>query len=315
MIKTIEIENFQSHKLTTLNLSSGVNVIKGRSHGGKSSIIRALKWSLLNQPRGDSFVSHFKEKNDRTAVGIEFDNDSFVIRKKEGTINGYDLPRTNLAAIRSDLPDEVSAITNINDVNIQTQDQHFYMLDLSSGKVAQKLNSLVGLDIIDETITKLNKIQNENTTRKYLLEEDISKVNEALEELDFIDDLEERVVTIEKLLEQKLQLQQRMSEIRSSMEEVVECKNAIKENEEWLKIKKPFDKINSLLRDRVSLRGDLMQLENTIDDMSQCKIVQERSAQKVGALLLKRQSIQNSEEYQKLFCGQCGAHISHWRKK
>jgi len=85
MIETVEVENFQSHKRTVLELSPGVNVIKGRSHSGKSSIVRAIRWVLLNQPRGTHFVSHFKKKKEETSVGIAFTGDKYAIRRRNGT--------------------------------------------------------------------------------------------------------------------------------------------------------------------------------------------------------------------------------------
>ena len=44
MINSIKIQNFQSHKNTTIKLKPGVNIITGSSDCGKSVDIRALKW-------------------------------------------------------------------------------------------------------------------------------------------------------------------------------------------------------------------------------------------------------------------------------
>ncbi|MGE5379586.1 MAG: AAA family ATPase [Methylocystaceae bacterium] len=55
-LKRISLHNFQSHEDTTLDLSSGVNIIVGPSDVGKTSVIRALRWLYYNQPRGSSFI-------------------------------------------------------------------------------------------------------------------------------------------------------------------------------------------------------------------------------------------------------------------
>lgn len=41
-IKTLELENFQSHKYLKLNLSEGFNVITGTNNAGKTAIWRAI---------------------------------------------------------------------------------------------------------------------------------------------------------------------------------------------------------------------------------------------------------------------------------
>lgn len=49
MLKTIEIKNFESHKHTVIdNLSDALNLIRGESNVGKSSILRALQLAAYN---------------------------------------------------------------------------------------------------------------------------------------------------------------------------------------------------------------------------------------------------------------------------
>jgi len=57
MIKTLSIQNYQSHKDSTLEFDPGVNVIVGSTDSGKTAIIRALRWLIWNRPNGDSFRS------------------------------------------------------------------------------------------------------------------------------------------------------------------------------------------------------------------------------------------------------------------
>lgn len=55
-LRRLTLHNFQSHQDTTLDLSSGVNIIVGASDVGKTSVIRALRWLYYNQPRGTGFI-------------------------------------------------------------------------------------------------------------------------------------------------------------------------------------------------------------------------------------------------------------------
>ncbi|WP_035425703.1 AAA family ATPase, partial [Halalkalibacterium ligniniphilum] len=55
-INTVRLENFQSHLDTSIDFSTGLNVIVGQSDSGKTSILRAIRWVLYNQPRGTDFM-------------------------------------------------------------------------------------------------------------------------------------------------------------------------------------------------------------------------------------------------------------------
>jgi len=46
MINSLTIQNFQSHKNTTLEFDNGINIIIGQSDSGKTAIIRALNWVI-----------------------------------------------------------------------------------------------------------------------------------------------------------------------------------------------------------------------------------------------------------------------------
>ena len=79
MIQSVHIQNFQSHKNSTLEFSPGVNIIVGTSDSGKTAIIRALRWVVWNRPSGDSLRSTWGGK---TSVEICLDKGS-VERSKD----------------------------------------------------------------------------------------------------------------------------------------------------------------------------------------------------------------------------------------
>ncbi len=315
MIKTIEINNFQSHSNTVLEMSPGVNVIKGRSNSGKSSIIRALRWALLNDPsKGDYFVSRFASGKEMTSVGIEFDDESYIVRKKGKGVNGYDLSTGDLPVIGSDLPEEVKSITRMNSINIQDQDEQYYMIKETPGKVAKELNKLVGLDIIDETISRLNKIENENSVELKLLEKDIDEINEGLKNLDFVDKLEKDTEEIEELWKKYEELSKRKNGITHLAEEIESEEECINEINEWLTIKVPVNELKKLINQYDILKKSLHYLDSIYSDINNAEDVQLQAGEQVDKLVLKRDNIINSKEYKNQFCPECGAFIEHWRK-
>ncbi|OPJ55096.1 AAA family ATPase [Alkalithermobacter paradoxus] len=78
-IKEIIINNFQSHKDTHLEFVNGLNTIIGESDKGKSAIIRAIKWVMLNEPQGNSMV---RDKCSECSVTLVFDDGVSVTRSK-----------------------------------------------------------------------------------------------------------------------------------------------------------------------------------------------------------------------------------------
>jgi exonuclease SbcC len=315
MIEAVGIENFQSHKGTNIVLSPGVNVFKGRSHAGKSVIIRAIRWALLNQPRGTNFVSHFKKKKDTTSVGIEFSDGGHVVRQRRGTtVNGYESSVGDFEAMRSDVPDEIKTVTQMNAINVQMQGDPYFMLNMTPGKVAKELNKLVGLDIIDKTIGRLNKLQNEATAKVNVLEDMVENEKEELEDLSFVDDLEVRVKEIETLWDEYNKLLTRKSCLEDMKEKLQELDSDIREIDEWLTIKEPYDELVALVEQHVSLLEDHNNLKKLYADMQRAEKTWRNADSRVVQLNKQLSELKKSKEYQTSFCRYCGAHKSHWRK-
>lgn len=80
------IENFQSHKYTEIDFVPGLNVFVGPSDSGKSSILRALKWVLFNQPRGKHFI---REGASQCRVCLIFDDGTELVRIRGKSENRY----------------------------------------------------------------------------------------------------------------------------------------------------------------------------------------------------------------------------------
>jgi len=315
MIEAIEIENFQSHKGTNIVLSPGVNVIKGRSHSGKSSVMRAIRWALLNQPRGVHFVSHFKGKKEQTSVGLEFPSGAYVIRERRGTaVNGYSSSAGDYEAMRSDVPEEIEAVTQMNRINVQMQGDPYFMLNMTPGKVAKELNKLVGLDVIDHTIGRLNRLSNEAGSKVNVLEEMVEKEAEELDDLSFVNDLEIRVKEIETLWKEYNKILTRKAALSDMKEKIQDLDSEIKEIDEWLTIKEPYNELKLLVEKQSSLLDSHDNLKRLRIDMQRAEETW-RNANERGSRALKRLSdIKKSKEYLTSFCKYCGAHKSSWRR-
>ncbi|SHH51627.1 AAA family ATPase [Tepidibacter thalassicus] len=79
-IKEINIKNFQSHKETNLKFVNGLNTIIGESDKGKSAIIRAIRWVILNEPQGNGMV---RQGTNECSVTITLNDNTKITRIKK----------------------------------------------------------------------------------------------------------------------------------------------------------------------------------------------------------------------------------------
>lgn len=184
MIKNITVANFQSHKLTSLELHPGVNAIVGSSNSGKTAVLRALYWLRFNRPSGVDFVSHWnQDKNGNpvksTTVAIQLTDSLGIQRRRAKDFNGYTVhdPRTEapgkeLEAVKTDVPEEIESALNMSDVNIQRQMDAPFLLSASSGEVARFFNRIIRLDLIDRVLSTAE-------SRRRKTKQDIERLTES----------------------------------------------------------------------------------------------------------------------------------------
>ena len=202
MIKNLTLKNFEAHKNSTLEFVPGVNVIAGPSDFGKSSIIRSLGLVLLNRPQGLSYVRNTADDTKtRTVVAAGFD-DCEITRVRSTADNYYTLNGQQMKAMGASVPDEIVQAARMTELNIQFQFsrkfQH-YLLSLSSGEVARYLNSLLGLDIIDETIKKVTSVAStaDLDHKTYLKKAD--EINDEISKLEWVPEAMELLDEADKL--------------------------------------------------------------------------------------------------------------------
>lgn len=206
MIKELSLVNFQSHKDSCLHFHNNVNVIIGHSDVGKTAIIRALKWLIFNKPSGDSFRSSWGGK---TSVEI-FTDDAHIVRSKDKD-NEYVLGDTHFKAFGTDVPQEIAAAFNINDLNLQQQLDNVFLFSQSPGEVASHFNKVAHLEKIDSSTSNVNSaIRSLEQDIKYKTGE-VEKQEEALKAFDHLDKFEAEVEVLE-------QMENQLRGLKSSLE-------------------------------------------------------------------------------------------------
>ena len=254
MLISIDIKYFQGIESASLDFSTGLNVIKGPSHKGKSSIVRALKWLLLNEPRGFGFFSHFRPDKEITSVSGLFSEGIRITRKRSGTDSGsYEIHRPGekvkiLKALNTGVPDEVMQITKMNEINLRSQDDGRFLLDDNPGARAKYLNKLVGLEVIDKTLKKVNSEVTAQNSRMAVIDEDIADLETGLQKYKNIEKTKKLIKTIDGMCAEVSKLsidQQTIQDLCTSIEEAQET---VHNMSEWLVVERELEAISDMIK-------------------------------------------------------------------
>ena len=178
IIDNVCIENFQSHENTTIQFKDGLNAIIGKSNSGKTSILRAIRWALDNDPHGSDFITTGKEE---CKVTVNFTDGTQIVRKRtrtdageytvigktvqpDGTVNMWNDTYKGFA---NNVPVEIANIHQMPKINL-TKDicTHLNMMSQLDGPFlvtespqvkAAIIGRLTGTQIIDLGIKDTNK--------------------------------------------------------------------------------------------------------------------------------------------------------------
>lgn len=231
MINSLEIQNFQSHRKTKLEFHPGVNIIVGASDRGKSAVFKALRWIVTNRPTGADFRSWEGIGDGGPTVATAETEEGTVTRKKgKGEEYTLTLPEgepISFKAFRTDVPDEISSLLSITDINIQSQLDSHFLLSKSSGEVASYFNRIAKLDKIDlgiqntqKEIRRLTQDISYQRTTKVELQQQLTK-------FEYLDKIEAQIEVLEEnekkrvnLLRFKLRLQHVCEQIDSNNKEM-----------------------------------------------------------------------------------------------
>lgn len=184
MIKSISLENFQSHKNTTIELSDKITAVVGPSDSGKSAVIRGLLWVLKNNLRGHGYISSWA-KQSTVSMEVGKKKLSRIRSKKE---NNYLLESPEntevFEAVKSDVPVK---LVETGEENIQSQHDPIFMLSKTPGEIARYFNSLIDLDAIDKCLSSIDqkkrRVKNEITIKS----ETITSTQKKIVDLAWVD--------------------------------------------------------------------------------------------------------------------------------
>lgn len=215
-IRSVDLEEFQSHKSTHLELSDGLNIIYGSSDNGKSSIIRGIRWAVLNRPNGDDFRRHETKK---TSVTLELDN--FIVeRRRTDSKNEYEVDKKIYKALRTTVPEDISRILNLSEANIQSQYEIYFLVDKSPGQRSKVLNEVAGLQIMDKVLKKTNSESRSINSDIKATNKQLVEVQNKILDLDWVEKAHIFFIKLEKLQTELEHLEEKKEYIISILEQL-----------------------------------------------------------------------------------------------
>ena len=263
-ISKIKLNNIQGHKSTVLALDPGVNVIKGCSHSGKSSIIRGIRWMFFNEPKGIDLRSWNVDEKKQIDFSIEFENRK-IKRFKKGLENGYYLDDEKFKAIRFEVPREIQEAFPISDINFQHQSELYFLFNNSPGEVAEKLNKIAKISEVDKCYKVVNALIRETSHEVNSLNSRIDRTQKDLENLKWVDDAKKLFDEIDSKQDQYYKLDGEVSEIAESIKYCEIANKRIDELNEFLKVRSRVKILTGKIENRKKIQNEILGIQTLIE--------------------------------------------------
>lgn len=228
-IQEVTIEGYQSHVQSTFNLSPGLTVITGPSDAGKTAIIRALRWFAFNEPTGEAFLhtirnpdGSVKEAVDQAKVSVTFDNGVTITktrRKGKTTYTHSDFPT---AWEKAEVPPEIRETLGLikqqygdfeTCLNFAFQLDAPFMLSETASVGAKVLGKLAGTEIVDRSISEVNKQTHQTRTDISYADKQIGEIDVSLTEYFDLDTHDAQLAQAEEAFRKLKEDQNRRSEL------------------------------------------------------------------------------------------------------
>lgn len=217
MICSLTVHNFQIHDYFHTELAPGLTVFTGETGKGKSALLRCLRWIIHNKPSGDAFLRHGESFVEGT---VEVDGHT-VTRRKSHNDNLYVLDGQELRAFgRGNVPPPIEELFNVDESSWARQHDPAFLFSQTPGQVAQSLNKIVNLDLIDSTLSNLATDVRRARTELEVCQERLQQVIEKEQSLSWIVDCVQEYSQIKTLETTLSQMALKSSRIDSVVQEV-----------------------------------------------------------------------------------------------
>jgi exonuclease SbcC len=269
MIKSVSIQNFQSHAKTELDFHEGVNVIVGTTDGGKTAIIRALRWLIWNRPSGDALRSRWGG-----ATNVQLETEEGVITRSKDKIDKYTLrlkgqEDIEFKAIGTSVPTEIQRVLNISEINLQNQHDATFLLSDTPGAVATHFNKVARLDRIDSATSAINGWIRGLKSDVSHLETDIATEKAKLPQFENLEKFEIEIEALEQMEGKAVTMRSRYSTLEKDIVRITNLEKEIETLTPLLGLEKLVTSVLDDITKRDQLQTQVDELQTVIDDLEE----------------------------------------------
>lgn len=198
MIEKIQIRGFGANEKLDVEFSPNVTTVVGKSFIGKSWLLRALKWVLCNRPTGDAFIN-WNSKEAKVRLSIDSKK---IIRLRNSNTNSYrwsEKDHPYLALGMGNVPRDIAEFVNVSDLNFQSQHEAPFWFCETAGEVSRQLNSIVNLEVIDNTLSNISSELRKVNTEIDVREKSLLEIAQKKKGFVYVKDLDRDLKNVEKL--------------------------------------------------------------------------------------------------------------------
>ncbi len=194
-MKKLSIQNFQAHEDLEIEFGQ-ITTIIGPSDAGKSSILRALKWLMRNEPRGTGFI---RDGEHTATVSLEIDDHAIVRQRRGESNNLYQMDGDDFKAFGNDVPTNIANALNVSPLNFQGQHDAPFWFTETAGEVSRRLNQIVDLSQIDSTLSNIDGITRKTRTEVEVIKDRRASIKEEGMKLKWTKQADKELAEIETL--------------------------------------------------------------------------------------------------------------------
>lgn len=211
MIKSLHLRGLQSHTDSTVEFTPGVNVILGETNAGKTAIVRALQWIFQNRPLGTGLT----QKGAKECVAeVETDLGSASRVRRKG-FNGYVVDGVEYKEIGSSVPEELTKVVDLRDVNLQEQLQPHFLITQPAGQISKYISELLGFNVTDKMISAVKSKSSSLKGERSSLLDEIELAESEIARYGEIDSVDLILSNIESLEKKKQSVSSSVSKLSS----------------------------------------------------------------------------------------------------
>lgn len=249
-IQSIELENFQSHVRLQLDLAAAgeLTILTGATHSGKSAVVRALGWVLLNTWR----PVYMRQGCDYTQVTLTYSGGLAIIRRRSrsGAVNRYTVMSSDgdtqvYEGFGTGVPAEIQALTGVRPVEVagmtltlnvagQLETSFLGAQSISGPARAKILGKLAGTEEVDVAGQLVGTDLARANRERRQLEEDVAKLEIQVNELAWVPELGQKIKQLEQLFEQLQSLHQRRERLCGLRDQLTDANRRIDRGYEYL---------------------------------------------------------------------------------